>query len=142
MYCYGGRRHVSYRFFTTGNFCVIEAPPSWATCCPQRDCAGPLTSGTQFVRPEIYAVRLARIARYETRVDTLRNCGDETSVCNGRCRRPRIAEISGYSKVGRVYLFGRRRTRNFPDPTSQLEVKPRSVFCARFTVKSAYVFCS
>jgi len=67
-----------------------------------KGCTDRRSSGTRFDCPEIYAVPPTRIAHSETRADTLRWGRDETSVFDGRCCRPEIAEISRYSRLGRI----------------------------------------
>jgi len=44
---------------------------------------------------------MTRIARFETRPDTLRKGNDETSPFIGIYCRQRFSEILGYSKLGR-----------------------------------------
>jgi len=102
--------------FTPGNSYEIEATHSLPSCFPQRGFAGPITSETRFVRPEICATWLACIARSETRADTLQKFRDERSLWNGRCCLPRITEISGYSKLGRGLPFRETKNTKFRTP--------------------------
>ena len=107
-----------------------------------RGCADTRSSGTRFESPEICAAPQARITLSETRAGTLRWVRAEKSVCNGRCCRPGIAEISRYRRVGRGLPLRETKNTKFRTPTSQLEVEPRSMGWASFTVKSACVFWS
>ena len=122
----------------TVNSCENEAPDMWDSCCPRMGCTEPPTSRTRFGRPEISAARRAHIARYENRVDAMRKVR-RWSVCNGRCCRPQIVEISIYSKLGRGFPTWGVEHESSQNPTSQAEFEIGSISCPSYTVNSACV---
>jgi len=96
-------------FSTNCMFSENEAPLLWASCCPRRGCATLLSSGILFGCPENFAAPQACNTRSETPVDLM---GRLMPACCGRCCRPRIAVISSYSILGRVFPRVVRNTKS------------------------------
>jgi len=114
--------------FTSCNFSENEALLLWASCCPRRGCATPLSSGILFEYPEICAARQARNTRFETRAGTMMMMGRRMSAGCGRCCRPQTAVMSSYSILGQVFprVVRNRKFHTASPPNRKCNPGPRA----------------
>jgi len=109
--------------FTTCNFFENEKPLLWAPCCPRKECA--------------------HNTRFETRADT--------KMMGRRIPHTNIGTVpKNWVDIRLHYIrtavsssrMGGEEQEILHSSTSQLDVEPISIGWGRFTVKSAWVFCS